>query len=154
VPRKTPIDLVRAIVPRGIPHAGALGCELVSVEKGRAVVRLPWREEFVGNPETRAPSGGVITTLIDTAAGMAAMAALDEMVPIATLDLRIEYLKPAAEGRTIEAAAECHKVTRTIAFVRAWAYQDGRDDPVATASGTFMLDSSDAVLRPPPKKRP
>jgi acyl-coenzyme A thioesterase PaaI-like protein len=40
------------------------------------------------------------------------------------------------------ARAHCYKVTRSIAFVRAVAYEDDPEDPVATAQATFMLDSS------------
>ena len=61
---------------------------------------------------------------------------------IATLDLRIDYQKPATPGLDIKAHSFCHRVTRSIAFVRATAYQDSEDDPVATATGCFMLGAN------------
>ena len=58
---------------------------------------------------------------------------------IATLDLRIDYLKPATPGRDVVARAHCYKLTRDIAFVRGVAFHDDEADPIATSAGTFML---------------
>ncbi len=61
---------------------------------------------------------------------------------IATLDLRIDYQKPATPGLNIKAHSVCYRVTRSIAFVRATAYQDAEDDPVATATACFMIGAN------------
>ncbi len=61
------------------------------------------------------------------------------MSPIATLDLRIDYLRQAEAGREVLAHATCYKLTRNIGFTRAIAYHDREDDPIASAVGTFML---------------
>jgi acyl-coenzyme A thioesterase PaaI-like protein len=83
-----------------------------------------------------------VTTLLDHTCGHAVLSALDSFRPIATLDLRIDYLRAAEPGLDIVAYAHCYKLTRSVAFVRAIAYDADRDDPVATAQATFMLDSS------------
>lgn len=133
----------RTVNPRvftdAIPHAAELGIEPVEAQGGVALLRLPWQERLVGNPETGVLHGGVITTLIDTVSGFAAITSLPSPQPIATLDLRIDYLRPASPRQDVFARAEAYKVTRQIVFVRASAYQDGPDDLVATAVGTFML---------------
>jgi uncharacterized protein (TIGR00369 family) len=132
----------RTVSPRvftdAIPHVAELGIEPVEAEGGAALLRLPWQERLVGNPETGVLHGGVITTLIDTASGLAAITSLPGPQPIATLDLRIDYLRPATPRQDIFARAEAYKVTRQIVFIRASAFQDGPDDLVATAVGTFM----------------
>lgn len=125
-----------------VPHAKAVGLSIVSVEKGAAVLKLPYDEKLVGNPDTGVVHGGVITTLLDNCCGIAVGMALGEMRPIATLDLRIDYMKPATPKLDILARADCYKVTANIAFVRASAYHADMADPIATAVGAFMLDAA------------
>lgn len=122
-----------------IPHMQELGMELTEVGGGAAVMELPYQDRLVGNPDTGVLHGGAVTTLIDSVCGMAVASALDEPCPIATLDLRIDYLRPATPGEALLARADCYKVTKQMAFVRSTAYHDNVDDPVATAAGTFIL---------------
>ena len=86
---------------------------------------------------------------------MAVQLALDGGRAIATLDLRIDYQKPATPGLDIKAHAVCYRVTRSIAFVRATAYQDAEDDPVATATACFMIGANRTnMLSDRPKEYP
>ena len=62
---------------------------------------LPYDDKLVGNPDTGVMHGGAITALLDACSGAAVFAALDEWVPIATLDLRIDYLRAAEVGRDV-----------------------------------------------------
>lgn len=141
--------IIQAIVSGGIPHYGVLGVEFVTASREAATLRLPYRADFVGDPETGTLHGGVITTLIDSVCGIAVFMAMGRVLPIATLDLRIDYLKPATAGQDVLATAECYKVTRSIAFLRARAYhQDRPDDLIATCASTFMLGSSGEVPLP------
>ncbi|MDH3235603.1 MAG: PaaI family thioesterase [Alphaproteobacteria bacterium] len=138
-PDEGPTSPTKAAFSAPIPHVAELGIELVEAVGGRGLMRLPWRSDLVGNPETGVLHGGVVTTLIDSVCGLACLTALEKPQPIATLDLRIDYLRPATPKRDIFAAAEAYKVTRQVVFLRATAYQDGPDDLVAAAVGTFML---------------
>ena len=122
-----------------VPHNAALGLEMLELEEGRARMRLPYRPQLVGNPETGVLHGGAITALIDACCGAAVFMALARPAFIATLDLRIDYLGPATPGRDVIADIECYKITRNVAFVRGSAYHDDADDPVAAAAGSFML---------------
>src|SRR5687768_7629371 len=81
---------------RAVPHNNALGLELRSVGEGRAEIFLPYDLRLVGNPETGVLHGGAISALIDACCGAAVFQALRKPMAIATLDLRIDYLKPAA----------------------------------------------------------
>lgn len=144
---------------QAVPHAHALGLEITGIEHARAFGRAPYREELIGDPETGVIAGGVIITLLDNLGGVAVVAALDEPTTVATLDLRIDYMRPAAPGRDVLAMAHCYHVARSAAFVRAVAYEDSPDDPVAHASGVFMLDAnagrrSGVNLRPSKKDAP
>ncbi len=108
-------------------------------ERGRAVFELPYDARLVGNPDNGIVHGGAITALLDACSGAAVFAALVEMVPIATLDLRIDYLRAAEANRTVTCRASCYKLTRNVAFTRALAFHDDEHDPIASAAGTFML---------------
>jgi uncharacterized protein (TIGR00369 family) len=122
-----------------IPHAAALGMKVIRVAAAAATLRLDYRREFVGDPARGVVFGGVITTLMDQALGLAVSCSLEDLRPIATLDLRIDYLRPADPGKPLFARAECYKVTRDVAFARGVAYDSAEDDPFATSQATFML---------------
>ena len=129
----------------GVPHNRALGMRLVDFsaqpEQGQAeaVIRLPYDPNFVGNPENGVLHGGVVTSLIDATASSAVFLALLKPTRIATLDLRLDYLKPASPNVDLHAKGVCYKLTRMVAFARAIAYHDDESDPVASAAGTFMI---------------
>lgn len=107
---------------------------------------LPYLPVFVGDTETGVLHGGVVTALLDETAGLSVQLALDKPTVIATLDLRIDYQRPATPGVALKAHSHCYRVTRSIAFIRAEAYQDSEPDPVATATGCFMIASSHADM--------
>jgi len=126
-----------------VPQAHALGLTLVSVGPSRGAMKVPWREDLVGDPATDVIAGGVVTALIDHCCGLAAVSAFDRSVDptvsTATLDLRIDYMRPAAPRADVTCEAHCYKLTRTIAFVRATAFDATSDDPVATAQAAFIV---------------
>ena len=125
-----------------MPQGRALGIRIVSSGEGRACLSLPYRADLVGDPDTGVLAGGVVTTLLDQTCGQSVHAALTEPTSIATLDLRIDYMRPAKPGAELFAEAHCYKMTRNVAFVRATAHDGDASDPVATAQAAFMLNSS------------
>jgi len=143
-------DLLKSLVEAQGNNAfiQALGAEITEAVAGRTTMRLPYSQKLVGNPDTGVVHGGVITGLLDHACGMAVGSALGVVVgnsprrtnvSFATLDLRIDYLKAATPGADILVIGECVKITRQIVFARGRAYQDSADDPIAAATGTFMM---------------
>jgi uncharacterized protein (TIGR00369 family) len=123
-----------------LPHSRSLGMQLESIAEGIAVISMPYDARLVGDPETGVIHGGAVSALMDTASGAAVMCHPAAGVSTATLDLRIDYMRPATPGQTIRTRAECHHVTRTVAFVRAIATDDDEARPVATATGAFTVD--------------
>jgi uncharacterized protein (TIGR00369 family) len=124
-----------------VPHNRALGITVIEFAHAMAVFELPYRDEFVGNTDNGVIHGGVITALLDGTAGASVFAALPAFAPIATLDLRIDYLRPATPKRAVRCRATCYHRSRTVAFVRAVAYhdEDAVDGAIAHAVGTFMI---------------
>jgi uncharacterized protein (TIGR00369 family) len=124
-----------------VPHNRALGMVIEQMLPKVALFRLPYDVKLVGNPDTGVIHGGAITALLDGCSGAAVFAALDEFVPIATLDLRIDYLRPAEVNRDVMAKATCYKMTKNVAFTRAVAYHSDESDPIAHSVGTFMVST-------------
>jgi uncharacterized protein (TIGR00369 family) len=131
-----------------IPHSKALGLKIISVRRGFGSMQLDWREELVGNPETGVLAGGPLTALMDSCCGMSVATMLKEPAPFATLDLRIDYVRPATPGQAVIAEAECYRITRSVAFTRAFAHHGDAKDPIAAAAGTFMLGTKGQANRP------
>lgn len=127
------------------PHARYLGMKVVETGPGFAIIMLPYRAELIGDPVRRVVFGGAITTLLDHASGLAVACALETLRSIATVDLRVDYLRAAAPELDLYARVECYKVTRNIAFVRGLAYERGPDDPFAGCVGTMMLGANRAI---------
>lgn len=126
-----------------VPHAAAIGMVVSELDDGTPAIRLPYSQHLVGDPDSGVVHGGVITALLDQTAGMVARPADKprEETAIATLDLRIDYMGPATPGRDLWATGECYKRTTNIAFVRARAFHDDPDDPIATCVAAFMMDT-------------
>jgi len=127
------------------PHARYLGMKVVETGPGFAVIMLPYRAELIGDPVRKVVFGGAITTLLDHASGLAVACALETLRAIATVDLRVDYLRAATPGLDLYARVECYKVTRNIAFVRGIAYERGPDDPFASCVGTMMVGANRAT---------
>lgn len=124
-----------------IPHQRAIGFDLVEMGEDFAVGRVPYRRSLVGNPASGVVHGGIVTTLLDTVGGMAALARQGEFLVMATLDLRIDYLRPSTPGEDIAARVECYKLTRNVAFTRGFAFNGDPGDPLASMSATYMLNT-------------
>ena len=124
---------------RQLPHQQAIGFELVELTTGYAIGRIPYRLEFVGNPLTGVVHGGIVTTLLDTVGGAAVIGRFGKPLTMATLDLRIDYLRPSQPQHDLFARVECYKLTRNVAFTRGVAYDAALDDPLASMSATYML---------------
>lgn len=137
-----PQEFIAQQFVQNIPHNRDLHTEVVEAGHGFASLRIPYDEKLLGDPDRRLIHTGVITSLIDAASGVAVLCSVAKMQPIATLDLRVDYLRPAVAGKPITVRAECYRMTAQIAFVRATAYQDDPELPVADASATFMLNST------------
>lgn len=117
--------------------------EPVYMKDKKAAMLLPYNEKFVGDRESGSIHGGIITLLMDTAGGMCVMAAVKQMMPIATLDLRMDYLRPTKRGKDITAEVECYEITQNVAFVRGFAYEgEGEEkEAVAHMTAAFMLNT-------------
>ena len=126
-------------------HPGWLGMHYKSHGPDWCELELPWRQDLIGDDGRPVLASGPIISLFDMAAGMAIWVTAGEFLPVATLDLRVDYLRPSRNQASVVARVTCYRMTRTAAFVRGTAHDGDPADPVAEATGVFM------TLHPAPK---
>lgn len=136
------LETLAPLIVDGSPHAVALGLTIVSLTARETVMRAPYRDDLIGDPETGTLHGGVITALLDHACGIAAFAGFGASDTPSTLDLRIDYMRPARPGCDITAIADSLKCHGLVSFVRAIAHDGDPEDPVALAQAAFMISGT------------
>ncbi|MDO5687686.1 MAG: PaaI family thioesterase [Neisseria sp.] len=130
-----------------LPHCAALGLRFEH-EHGRIpTLSIDWREDLIGNSDSRVLHGGAVTTLIDVVGAVAVAAHLPEIEALATLDLRIDYLHPAPPAERVFATAECYRLSGQVAFVRTVCYARHAEDPFALGTATYMRTPLPAHLK-------
>ena len=124
---------------RQVGHGGALGIGYLDHGEDWAELSLPYDDKLIGRPETGVIASGPIVSLMDMATSVAIWVRLNTFRHQATLDLRVDYLRPATPGRTLIGRGECYAIRRSVAFVRGIAHDGDADDPIAHVTGTFMF---------------
>lgn len=123
-----------------IPHNVDIGMKTESIVAGDVTVRLPYREHWLADPQHGLIHTGLMTSIADSASGLAVFSAIGGGERIATLDLRLDYLRAALAPHDLYCRAEVIRQTSRIVFVTAHVFQriDGDEKQVAIAQGSFM----------------
>ena len=114
-----------AMMEQHVPFNRLLGIKGESVGGGRAVLKLAVRNDHLGDTRRPALHGGVISSLIDTAGGLAAWSALAAGEAVSTVDLMVDYLEPARLAGPLRAEAELVRKGNRVCHVRIRVSQDG-----------------------------
>lgn len=83
------------VIEHEIPFDRFLGLVVEEIRPGYARLRMPFRPEFIGDPRRPALHGGLISMLVDTCGGSAVWASCSVRDRVATIDMRVDYLRPA-----------------------------------------------------------
>lgn len=120
-------------------HGGRLGVTFHARSADWVELALPYAADLVGDERSGVLASGPIVAMMDIATSMAVWNRLRTFAPHATLDLRIDYLRPATPGRTVIGRGECLRIARSIAFTRGIAHDGDIDDPIAHVAASFMV---------------
>ncbi len=125
-----------------------LGLEIDELTAERAGFHFTKRPELIGNVQKQSLHGGVISATLDAVGGMVAMAALvgrsdtaeealASLMRLGTIDLRVDYLRPAT-GSAFVASAYPQRIGRTVAVTRMELHDD-EQRLVAVGTGTYIV---------------
>ena len=120
-----------------IPYARSLGVEVRDDGDGPVSV-LPFSEAIVGNPMLPAIHGGVTGAFLETAAIFTLLAGVETTTVPKTVNITIDFLR-SGRPADVYARGTITRLGRRVASVRAEAWQERRDDPIAHASLHFLL---------------
>jgi len=78
------------------PFQRWLGLQVTEVDEGRMCIALPWKEDLISNPNPPTVHGGILASVIDLL-GLYSVLTTGS-ISIATVDLRVDYHRPAGPG--------------------------------------------------------
>jgi uncharacterized protein (TIGR00369 family) len=139
------LEVMRAIASGALappPVARLLGFDVVSIDEGHVVFTMPPAEEHLNPLGT--VHGGIITTLLDTVMGCAVHTTLPAGVLYTTLELKVNFLRPAlAGGATLLGEGRVVHQGSTVALAEGQIRAADTDKLIAHATSTCL------VRRPP-----
>ena len=123
----------------GIAFNRHLGMKVVELGMERRRIFIPFKPELVGDPFRPALHGGVLSTLADTAGGLAVFARVGMTTArVSTVDLRVDYYSPAGMLDTY-AVAEVVRLGNRVGVARINVYQDDEHKPIAEGKGVYNI---------------
>ena len=127
-----------------LPLCAAMGLHIGTAQDGDLAIILPYSKNLIGDPQTGVIHGGAVSVLLDTVCGAEVFGHPENGAPTATIDLRIDYMRPAKVGAPIYARAVVYQTTRNVAFVRGTAWDEDYENPVAMAAAAFTFLKKEA----------
>jgi uncharacterized protein (TIGR00369 family) len=119
-------------------HGGMLGISYHDHGPDWVALKMDWRADLVGDARTQILASGPIISLMDMATSLSIWTRLGKFRPHATMDLRVDYMRPSPPGAAVIGRGECYHVSRSIGFVRGLAHNGDPADPIAHVTGTFI----------------
>lgn len=141
---------LKAIFEEKIPFNQLLGLKITSLQADRVTARIDMRPALVGHYAYNRLHGGVISAGLDAMGGLAVMAAigarhmdeaplqrLHRFARLGTIDLRVDYLRPAISEH-FELRAEVLRLGSRVASTRMeFLGADGK--LFATAAAAYIV---------------
>jgi uncharacterized protein (TIGR00369 family) len=146
----TILAAIRGIVTERIPFHKVLGLMVEALDSERVALRLPMRDELIGNFMRGVLHGGVISATLDVTGGLVALISvlkdMQEQSPqqiaarfarMGTIDLRIDYLRPGS-GAYFIATGYVLRTGRRVAVTRMELHNDAHA-LIAVGTGAYSI---------------
>ena len=123
-----------------------MNLKIERADRNGVLLRMPFNPDFCLDEAGTLLHGGVLTALVDSAFGLANFLAIDDVLTMATLDLRVDYLRPAKSRADVMVFADCYRQTRHIAFGsgKIW-FDTGDKAEVARGNVAFAITRGKGV---------
>jgi uncharacterized protein (TIGR00369 family) len=150
MPDVTPMEArLRQVFEENVPFNRVLGLKVESIDPDAAKLRFDMRPELIGNPRRQILHGGVISAVLDVAAGFAIYLAVnkertissevDRFPSIGTIDLRVDYLRPG-QGPDFVATGRVVRLGNRVAVAHTEMVNDA-GELIATGGAAYMISS-------------
>ena len=130
----TPATAQKFLLDNFAPWVLALDPTVTHIDPDKTTLEIPITDAL--NRTGGIVSGQALTALADTAMVLACGGHLGEMVPVGTVTLDTQFLRPAS-GEVIRAEAEVTRAGRSMIFTRCTLFAEPSGKPVAIATATF-----------------
>jgi uncharacterized protein (TIGR00369 family) len=143
-----PMDMkLRRLFETTVPFNKVLGLKVESLDPQAPKLRFDMKPELIGNPRRQILHGGVISAVLDVAAGFAihlAVAKVKDEDPergnfpsIGTIDLRVDYLRPG-RGKFFIATGRVVRLGNRVAVAHMEMAND-TGELIATGGAAYMV---------------
>ncbi|NOZ35197.1 MAG: PaaI family thioesterase [Chlorobi bacterium] len=128
------------VVEQKIPMAKFIGVKVLEIEEGYVKLLFPYREEFIGDPRSKRLHGGYTATAVDLAGGVAAMTYMTSQDDdVATIDMRIDYVRPGKAKAIIAEGQVLSKRRRSVVTEMKIFHPDEEDKIIVFGRGVFSI---------------
>jgi uncharacterized protein (TIGR00369 family) len=131
-------EMVR-FMEREIPFNEHMGVEVVEIRPGYASLKVQYKDQLLGDAKRPALHGGVISALVDACGGLAVWSNFTLSERIATIDLRVDFLRPAGKDR-LTAESFVRLLGNRVGNVSTLVYSgEDRQRPVAEGRSVYNI---------------
>ncbi len=120
-----------------IPYCQFLGISLDTIED-QLVGRMKFHADLIGNPTIPALHGGTLGALLESVAQFELLFRAESLVLPKVITLTVDYLR-SGKAADVLVQAKIVRQGRRVATVHAWAWQDDKSRPIATANVTALV---------------
>jgi len=144
---KTMEAKLRQFFEESVPFNRVLGLKVESIDRDAPQLRFDMRPELIGNPRRQILHGGVISAVLDVAAGFAVHLQVSrnrlanqesgQFPGIGTIDLRVDYLRPG-RGNHFVATGRVVRLGNRVAVAHTEMVNDA-GELIATGGAAYMV---------------